>query len=242
MVEGRVRSDLKLILQWAPLFLLSFHPHHHHIKNLRVVAVDALETSSFQLIDFTASPFLLRPRALAKIPYFIGRTRNPIFPLLRRPEQQPFSPNIIPTNTLLQQDHILTHPVPSRSNPEFRSAPPCAYLERGSAAFDVILKATFKTIPPPSMLRSHFEVIQPSVNTSTFWYATAYLHPQPLYLVKNGMMGYSNISTTIPTHQSTLLTLDVAFGNNGAPAFEAISTLFLDYVNDSYPMEVAHST
>ena len=56
-------------------------------------------------------------------------------------------------------------------------------------------------------------------------------------------MGYYNISAIIPTDQSTSLALEGAFLilNSSISALEAIFGPFLDHMNNSYPVEVAHS-
>ncbi len=94
------------------------------------------------------------------------------------------------------------------------------------------------------MAWSHFDITQKSANTSTFWEATAYFHSQLPRLVKSGMMGYYNISTTIPTDQSTPLVLGGAFWilNSSVPTFEAIFAPSLDHINTSFAVDVTHST
>ena len=94
------------------------------------------------------------------------------------------------------------------------------------------------------MAWSHFDMTQSSADVSAFWQVAAYFHSQLPYLVKSGMMGYYNISATVPTDQSTPLVLAGAFWilNSSIQAFDAIFVPFLSHLNASFPIEVAYST
>ena len=94
------------------------------------------------------------------------------------------------------------------------------------------------------MAWSHFDITQSTADVGTFWQAAAYFHSQLPYLVKSGMMGYFNISATIPTDQSTPLVLSGAFWilNSSIQAFDAIFAPFLNHLNTSFPVQVAYST
>ena len=57
-------------------------------------------------------------------------------------------------------------------------------------------------------------------------------------------MGYYNISATTPADQSTPLVLGGAFWtlNSSTPTFEAVFAPFLDHINNSVAVDVAHCT
>ena len=114
----------------------------------------------------------------------------------------------------------------------------------GGSTFGVILSATFRTVPIPSMAWSHFTVTQSSTNTSSFWQAMAYFHSQLPRLVRNGVMGYYNISHTSPFNFSTPLRLEGGFWilNTRIPTMEAVLSPVLNHLTDSYLLEATNTT
>lgn len=85
---------------------------------------------------------------------------------------------------------------------------------------------------------THFTITQNPSNITDFWLATAYFHSQLASLVRNGVMGYYNISSIVPTNPSTPLQLDGGFWMLNTPP-EAFDNI-LDPVlrNISYNFQV----
>lgn len=96
----------------------------------------------------------------------------------------------------------------------------------------------------PSMTWSHFEVTQNSPTREPFWQAAAYYHSQLPQLVKNGLMGYYNISSLSPFEPTTPLNLagGVWILNTSISAFNAIMDPVLDHIKDTYPVKVTRSS
>ncbi|KAI9715287.1 MAG: hypothetical protein M1812_006098 [Candelaria pacifica] len=119
-----------------------------------------------------------------------------------------------------------------------------AFRGGGGSTFGVILSATLKTFPTPSMAWSHLTITQTGVDTDGFWQATAYFHSQLANLTKKGMMGYFNISNIIPANISAPLRLEGGFWilNSSVEAMDATLNPVLDVTKDSFLVNVAHST
>lgn len=114
----------------------------------------------------------------------------------------------------------------------------------GGSTFGVILSATLKTVPTPSMSWSHFTITQTPENSTAFWLAAAYFHSQLPYLVKNGVMGYYNISSIVPTNPATPLQLAGGFWilNATTTDFDAVFTPVLSNITAMFQVSVAYST
>ncbi|KAL8709577.1 MAG: hypothetical protein Q9220_005669 [cf. Caloplaca sp. 1 TL-2023] len=119
-----------------------------------------------------------------------------------------------------------------------------AFRGGGGSTFGVILSATLKAFPIPSMTWSHFEITQTSPTRQPFWQAAAYYHSQLPHLVKNGLMGYYNISSLSPFEPSTPLNLaaGVWILNTTVPVFDALMDPVLDHIKATYPVNVTRSS
>ncbi|KAL8683249.1 MAG: hypothetical protein Q9186_000751 [Xanthomendoza sp. 1 TL-2023] len=114
----------------------------------------------------------------------------------------------------------------------------------GGSTFGVILSATLKAVPMPSMTWSHFELTQNSSSREPFWQAAAYFHSQLPKLVKSGLMGYYNISSLSPFDPTTPLNLagGVWIPNTSTSAFNAIMDPVMDHIKATYPVKVTRSS
>lgn len=113
----------------------------------------------------------------------------------------------------------------------------------GGSTFGVILSATFKTVPIPFMAWLHFEITQTPANISAFWLATAYFHSQLPSLVRNGVMGYYNISSIVPTNPRTPLQLVGGFWilNSTITTLDAVFTPVLNDIRRMFDVGVKYS-
>ncbi|KAL8692115.1 MAG: hypothetical protein Q9218_002783 [Villophora microphyllina] len=113
----------------------------------------------------------------------------------------------------------------------------------GGSTIGVILSATLKTHPIPSMSWSHFDIIQNSPTREPFWQAMAYYHSQLPHLVKSGLMGYYNISSISPFDHSTPLILGAGVWilNTSLSDFNAIVNPVLDHIQANYPVNITRS-
>ena len=114
----------------------------------------------------------------------------------------------------------------------------------GGSTFGVILSATLKTYPVPSLTWSHFEITQNSRTREPFWQAAAYFHSQLPHLVESGLMGYYNISSISPFEPSTPLILGAGVWilNTNTSAFNALLDLVLDHIQATYPINVTRTS
>ncbi|KAL8776126.1 MAG: hypothetical protein Q9213_008381, partial [Squamulea squamosa] len=119
-----------------------------------------------------------------------------------------------------------------------------AFRGGGGSTFGVILSATLKAVPMPSMTWSHFEITQNTPTREPFWQAAAYYHSQLPKLVKSGLMGYYNISSIKPFDPTTPLNLagGVWILTTSVPAFNAIMDPVLDDIKARYPVNVTRSS
>ncbi|KAL8812484.1 MAG: hypothetical protein Q9223_007279 [Gallowayella weberi] len=119
-----------------------------------------------------------------------------------------------------------------------------AFRGGGGSTFGVILSATLRAVPIPSMTWSHFEFAQNSSSREPFWQAAAYYHSQLPKLVKSGLMGYYNISSLSPFDPTTPLNLaaGVWILNASTSAFNAIMDPVLDHLEATYPVKVTRSS
>ncbi|KAI4254242.1 MAG: hypothetical protein LQ352_003196 [Teloschistes flavicans] len=113
----------------------------------------------------------------------------------------------------------------------------------GGSTFGVILSATIKTHPMPSMTWSHFDIIQTSPTREPFWQAMAYYQSQLPHLVQSGLMGYYNISSVSPFEPSTPLILGAGVWilNTSVSDFNAIVDPVLNHIQATYPVKVTRS-
>ncbi|KAI4203692.1 MAG: hypothetical protein LQ350_001693 [Teloschistes chrysophthalmus] len=118
-----------------------------------------------------------------------------------------------------------------------------AFRGGGGSTFGVVLSATIKTHPMPSMTWSHFDIVQTSSTREPFWQAMAYYHSQLPHLVKSGLMGYYNISSISPFEPSTSLILGAGVWilNTSVPSFNAIVDPVLNHIQATYPVTVTRS-
>ena len=86
--------------------------------------------------------------------------------------------------------------------------------------------------------------MQTRAENDTFWQATAYFHSQLPYLVKNGMMGYYNMTPVVANSSSTALLISGGFIilNTTTSTLDAIFNPVLDHLASSFPVEVTSST
>ena len=114
----------------------------------------------------------------------------------------------------------------------------------GGSTFGVLLSATLKTFPMPSLSWSYFTITQTAQGNESFWDATAYFHSQLPSLVKAGMMGYYNL-TIVPTNTSSAaFQLCGAFTmlNTGTSALNTVFNPVLNHIITTYPVRVYAST
>ncbi|KAL8770619.1 MAG: hypothetical protein Q9209_003687 [Squamulea sp. 1 TL-2023] len=119
-----------------------------------------------------------------------------------------------------------------------------AFRGGGRSNFGVILSATLKAVPMPSMTWSHFEITQNTPTRKPFWQTAAYYHSKLPKLVKSGFMGLYNISSLKPSDPTTPLNFarGVWILNTSIPAFNAIMDPVLDHIKARYPVNVTRSS
>ena len=86
--------------------------------------------------------------------------------------------------------------------------------------------------------------MQTQAENDTFWQATAYFHSQLPYLVKNGMMGYYNMTPVATAQSSTALLISGGFIilNSTIAMLDAIFMPVLDHLAASFTVETTSST